>query len=265
MPIKTNPRTGELYIPLPAPHSNIIITPPRRAGPNSTDPDSADCAQLVSILNDPRVYPFLASPPHPYLLSHAEVFFRKTLAASERFLAAARKASEGGSGGYVGGCPFSSIREIVRERDIDGDRDDDDDDAGWEKDVLIGDVGIMRYPFYELPERSEQRKEAQERNAKLEPGDEEIVWTIGDYLASSHHGRGIMTAVVRALINEWAVPHMNARIIKVSTYVGNTGSVRVFEKNGFQMEHVLEDWSTVAENRGGGRASINVLGWRAPT
>lgn len=181
MPIKTNPRTGELYIPLPAPHSNIIITPPRRAGPDSTDPDPADCAQLVSILNDPRVYPFLASPPHPYLLSHAEVFFRKTLAASEQFLAAARKTSEDGSGGYVGGCPFSSIREIVRERDVDGDWDDD---AGWEKDVLIGDVGIMRYPFYELPEGSEERKEAQERNAKLESGDEKIVWTIGGMYTS---------------------------------------------------------------------------------
>lgn len=109
------------------------------------------------------------------------MFFRKTLAASEQFLAAARKTSEDGSGGYVGGCPFSSIREIVRERDVDGDWDDD---AGWEKDVLIGDVGIMRYPFYELPEGSEERKEAQERNAKLESGDEKIVWTIGGMYTS---------------------------------------------------------------------------------
>ncbi|KAL1882566.1 hypothetical protein Plec18167_002982 [Paecilomyces lecythidis] len=181
MPVKTNPRTGELYIPLPAPHSNIIITPPRRAGPDSNDPDPADCAQLADILNDPRVYPFLASPPHPYLPSHAEGFFRKVLAASEQFLPAARKASEGGSGTYVGGCPFSSIREIVRKRDADG---DSDDDAGWERDILIGDVGIMRYPFYELPEGSEERREAQERNAKLDPGDEEIIWTIGGTYAA---------------------------------------------------------------------------------
>ncbi|GAD99898.1 acetyltransferase, GNAT family family [Paecilomyces variotii No. 5] len=262
MPIKTNPRTGELYVSLRAPHSNIIITPPRRAGPDSTDPDPADCAKAVSLLNDPRVYPFLTSPPYPYLLSHAEEHLRKILAASEQFLPVARKASEGGSGTYVGGCPFSSIREIVRRGDVDG---DGNYDAGWERDILIGDVGIMRYPFYELPEGSEERREAQERNAKLEPGDGKIIWTIGDYLAPSHHGRGIMTAVVRALINEWAIPHMNAHIIKVSTYVGNTGSVRVFEKNGFEMEHILENWSTIPENRGGGKVSINVLAWRAST
>lgn len=73
-----------------------------------------------------------------------------------------------------------------------------------------------------------------------------------------------MTTVVRTLIDEWAVPRMNARLIKASAYVGNVASVRVFEKNGFEMEHTMEDWSIVPESRGGGQKSIHVLGWRAP-
>jgi RimJ/RimL family protein N-acetyltransferase len=73
-----------------------------------------------------------------------------------------------------------------------------------------------------------------------------------------------MSAVVRAVMDEWVVPRMNARIIKVSAYVGNVGSVRVFQKNGFQIEHTLEDWAIIPENRGGGRKSIYVLGWKAP-
>lgn len=58
---------------------------------------------------------------------------------------------------------------------------------------------------------------------------------------------------------------MNARLIKASAYVGNVASVRVFEKNGFEMEHTMEDWSIVPESRGGGQKSIHVLGWRAPS
>jgi hypothetical protein len=128
---------------------------------------------MVSFLNDPRVYMYLVSTPYPYLLSHAEDWIGKSCAESERILAVAGEGQDG-SVNYVDGCPFRCIREIIRESDADVDGDD-----GWEKDMFIGDVGIMRYPFYELPDGSDEQKEARERNAKLDAGNEEVIWSLG--------------------------------------------------------------------------------------
>jgi RimJ/RimL family protein N-acetyltransferase len=55
---------------------------------------------------------------------------------------------------------------------------------------------------------------------------------LADYLAASHHRQGIMTAVVAALLKAWIVPRCNARIIRAYTFVGNHGSVKVFQNNG---------------------------------
>ncbi|KAF7165390.1 hypothetical protein CNMCM5623_009555 [Aspergillus felis] len=87
-----------------------------------------------------------------------------------------------------------------------------------------------------------------------------LTWT-EDYLSPTHHGKGIMTAVIKAVVEEWAVPRMNARVIKASAYAENRASMRVFEKNGFQLEFELEDWAVVPLDRGGGVKSIVVLVW----
>ena len=72
-----------------------------------------------------------------------------------------------------------------------------------------------------------------------------------------------MTAAMRTIIHEWMVPRMNARIIRAEAFIGNVGSVRVFEKNGF----VLED--TVYNERvstGGTKYSgQHILWWRYKT
>ena len=62
---------------------------------------------------------------------------------------------------------------------------------------------------------------------------------LADYLAKSHHGRGIMTAVIGAFVNGWIIPMMGGRIIRAGSYVGNTGSIRVFEKNGFATDQIV--------------------------
>ena len=63
------------------------------------------------------------------------------------------------------------------------------------------------------------------------------VLTVGpDWMDPAWHGQGIMTAVIRAVVHDWAVPRMNARRICVSIVTGNIASVRVFEKNGFVLE-----------------------------
>ena len=54
-----------------------------------------------------------------------------------------------------------------------------------------------------------------------------------DLIDGAHEGQGIMTAVIRALIEQWLIPRMNGHYIKGFAMLGNRGSVRVFEKNGF--------------------------------
>jgi RimJ/RimL family protein N-acetyltransferase len=48
-----------------------------------------------------------------------------------------------------------------------------------------------------------------------------------------------MSAVLKALIEQWVVPRMNARRLHPSVFPDNTGSSRVFIKNGFTL------WKTV--------------------
>lgn len=68
-----------------------------------------------------------------------------------------------------------------------------------------------------------------------------------------------MTSVVKTIIHEWAIPRMNARHFKVSAFVENKGSVRVFEKLGFQHYKKLDDWVQLPASRGGGKRSLHIL------
>lgn len=49
-----------------------------------------------------------------------------------------------------------------------------------------------------------------------------------------------MTAAISTIINDWIIPRMDARCIVVDPYIGNQGSVRVFEENGFLLERVTK-------------------------
>lgn len=84
-----------------------------------------------------------------------------------------------------------------------------------------------------------------------------------DYLAPSHHGRGIMSASIKAVM-EWAVQMMNIRRIIVTAYAGNVASLRVFEKNGFTHLDTLVNCRKQAESKGGRTYSLAVMEWRKP-
>ncbi|KDQ63162.1 hypothetical protein JAAARDRAFT_29166 [Jaapia argillacea MUCL 33604] len=199
---------------------------------------------MVEQLSDSRVWPKLASVPHPYLPRHAEVWVGRVKEASDNIL---RELEEGfqNRGGtalpFVGGCPVHSLREVKEDGE----------------EVFIGDCSIVRGRHLEIGE------EAAKVNAEKQVGDPEIIWAIGDYLAPSHHGKGIMTAAVRTIIQDWAIPRMNVHRIRVSTCKGNIGSVRVFEKNGFRLIETKEDFLTItAEGREGGPPiSLHSLEW----
>ncbi|PYI21628.1 hypothetical protein BO99DRAFT_379573 [Aspergillus violaceofuscus CBS 115571] len=261
MPIHYNPETQEPYLRLPAPLSHIILTPHRLHQLEET------IAAKVSLLNDPRIYLNLTGPPYPYLREHEEEWVKSKCAAAEPVLQALRTEFKTSvqQQQYSDLCPFTVIREVIEE---------DPETGHPKKDVLIGDIGVARYMFYEYRHDSAERAEAQRRNNELLPGDEGIAWGIGlgsdlrlilsisDFLAPSHHGKGIMTSALRTLIQDWGVPRMNIKRLMASAFVENVGSVRVFEKNDFEVLCTLEDWEPYPENRGGGWKSLTVVKWR---
>ncbi|KAF7966039.1 hypothetical protein HWV62_40443 [Athelia sp. TMB] len=237
-PLELNPQTGEPFLRLPSPFEHIIITPPREA----------DTAAMVEILGDSRVNQWLQGPPYPFLQEHADARVARQIAASASALqelkdAAAGDKSPEGPLALVERCPVSCIREV----------------QPGGADVYIGDCRMHRCQFDNLAvdgREEEQRGKIAENDARV-LGDPGIVWSIGNYLAPSHHRRGIMGAVCRALIDSWAVPRMNARVIETYTFTGNQGSVCVFEKNGFELIETLDEWREVK----GVKRGLNTLRW----
>ncbi|KAF8973919.1 acyl-CoA N-acyltransferase [Flammula alnicola] len=165
-----------------------------------------DAPHCVPLFNDPRVYEWLLRPPFPYAL--------KNLEDAEEWIQ-------------------------LHKPQVDGYLQDLRDAQGSE--TLKTANGA---PICFIREVKEDEQNAAENN-KLEVGDPNIVWTIGDYLAPSHHGQGIMTDAVDTLVHDWAVPRMGVRRILTGAFVGNHGSVRVFEKNGFTLVRTIEDFSVV--------------------
>ncbi|OCH96417.1 hypothetical protein OBBRIDRAFT_718357 [Obba rivulosa] len=235
-PLLINERTGEPYLRLPSPLDNIIITPPRLS----------DAPALVGILNDPAVCKWLESPPYPYLPEHADWWLNNVKTSSNEIimeLEDAEKSDPDGPLRTVGGCPVFYLRE-VRE---DG------------TDTFIGSADFRRCCFQ--GEEPETRERLQKENAEKAVGDPSIVWCFGDYIASSHHGRGIMSAAVSTLLSSWGIPRMGVRRMRVETAVGNIGSVRVFQKNGFVLEKSVEN-VRVGSNYSAETYGTNVLWWQ---
>lgn len=144
----------------------------------------------------------------------------------------------------VGGCPVRTLREVRAD--------------GTE--VFLGDIGVDRCGYPDL-EASFEKERLIEKNSQRLAGDPEIAWCIGYYLAASHHGRGIMTAALRTLISEWMIPRMGAHLIRAEAFKGNAGSRKVFEKNGFILEKIV-DFTRTTQN-GQTQQGMYVLLWRS--
>ncbi|EPT01564.1 hypothetical protein FOMPIDRAFT_1023242 [Fomitopsis schrenkii] len=230
-PLQVNPLTGEPYLRLPSPHANIIITPPRMS----------DVDALVGHLNDTKVVNSLIGPPYPYLTSHAESWISTVKGKSDGILAELEQQHPDGPLKFVGGSPVHYIREVA--------------DDGTE--TFIGDLFIHRCEF---PHEGVQQSALSEENAARPIGDPAIVWCVGDWLASSHHGRGIMSAVFRTLMTEWAIPRMNVQTMRVEAYADNIASSRVFEKYGFSEERIADE--VVTTNSGVVWHGVRLLRWQ---
>jgi len=105
----------------------------------------------------------------------------------------------------VGDFPVRSIREVKEDG----------------SDIFIGDIGISRCGDGEFfgtdgVDWSHREMRAKE-NIDRKLGDLTIIWDFGDFLAPSHHGRGIMSDAVGTVLNEWAIPRMGVHRMFVFT------------------------------------------------
>ncbi|KAG7093536.1 hypothetical protein E1B28_007207 [Marasmius oreades] len=185
------------YICLPEPHTNIIITTPRME-----DVDSS-----IRIVNDPRVLKWVLGTTSPYTTARAESWIEGVKNTSNALLAK--------EGTFADGCPFRHILELKPDGSCE----------------FLGDIGISRSNWTDILDPKERRSLLDENNSRVD-GDEGIVFQIGYYLSPTHHGRGIMTGALSALLNQWAIPRMNAHRIKATLFHGNFGSRGVLMKNG---------------------------------
>ncbi|KAH7914750.1 hypothetical protein BJ138DRAFT_1123244 [Hygrophoropsis aurantiaca] len=232
-PLEVNPTTGEPFLRLPAPNENIIITPPRLS----------DELLFAPIINHAEVSVWLEGPPIPYLDEYALPWLTLIKEQSDSVLKELREEEQRNPDGplkLVGGCPVRHLREVL----ADG------------SDVYIGDIGINRAQLEEVIDKEERAKKLEENNAK-KIGDPTIRWTFGDYLAPTHHRRGIMTAAMKLIIEKWAVPRMGVRFMTGYTFADNRASARVFEKSGFVWKSILENGKVVR----GEKKQLNYLEW----
>ncbi|TBU34788.1 acyl-CoA N-acyltransferase [Dichomitus squalens] len=236
-PLEFNPKSGEPFLRLPAPHENIIITPPRMS----------DAPAVVSNMADPAIYTFLEGPPFPYLPEHADQWLTKIKNGTDAAFEVLKRANEEKPDEppvLLEEPPVRTIREI---------REDGSE-------LFLGDILFVRERYPDIDDK-EVKKTLAQPNADRTLGDPEIVWCIGDYLASSHHGKGIMTAAIRTFIRDWAVPRMGARRIRVETFADNIGSRRVFEKLGFTYEKTVPVQKIL--NSGRTVDGMDILWWKA--
>ncbi|KIK38435.1 hypothetical protein CY34DRAFT_809325 [Suillus luteus UH-Slu-Lm8-n1] len=232
-PLEINPKTGEPFLRLAAPHQNIILTPPRQG----------DQSVLIQHMNDPAIYEWIEGPPTPYLPEHADFWIQFVKGESDATLEYLRKSAKDFPNGplqFVDANPVRYLREVKENG----------------ADVLIGDVNFRRSPFEEVLDEGE-RKRLQEDNARKQAGDPTIQYAVGDWLAASHHGRGIMTAAIGLLMTAWGIPRMGVHHVVAHTFAGNIGSNRVFEKNGFVNRGLFDNGKTVR----GEKKVMTLLEW----
>ncbi|KAJ7483175.1 GNAT domain-containing protein [Mycena latifolia] len=219
--------TGEPFLRLPAPFTNIIITPPRMS----------DVEPSLAILKNRAVSIWMGPPMSTieYTAARAETWLAKVKQETDAALQEVQSAPNG----PFSGCPVRHIREVQEDG----------------TDVFIGDIGLGRSAWPEVLDANEKARLVAENNARV-AGDPDIVWHVGYYLAPSHHGRGLMTVAVNTIITQWGIPYMKAKRIRSGAFEGNHGSRKVLQKNGFVEVEFLVEHAEVGEEK---KMSVHVF------
>jgi hypothetical protein len=144
-----NTTTGEPFLRLLAPHSNIIITPPRMS----------DVEPSVAILNGPAVAPWMGSRmPTGYPAEKAQTWLAKIKEETDEVVGELQSTPDG----PFSGCPVRHIREVQEDG----------------SEVFIGDVVLGRSGFTHVLDAEERSRLVAENNARA-VGDPDVVWNVG--------------------------------------------------------------------------------------
>ncbi|KAG6856447.1 hypothetical protein H0H87_004412 [Tephrocybe sp. NHM501043] len=210
LPLEVNPNTGEPFLRLPPPRGNIIITPPRLH----------DVDAVVAALNDPKIYRWMTGPPLPYQPEHGLAWLSEQMEEAEKILRYLEAPLNPGEPfpRLATGCPVRIIREVNEDG----------------TDTYLGYLGIYPSERKEILDAA-TRAGVLIKDAQKGAGDPSIVWDMADYVIPERQGQGIMTAAMSALIQNWAIPRLNAQKIQASVLEGNIASIKVLEKAGFKL------------------------------
>ncbi|KAF8973493.1 hypothetical protein BDZ97DRAFT_1911980 [Flammula alnicola] len=118
-------------------------------------------------------------------------------------------------------------------------------------------MSLWRINEYQCVDWDRKAQNEAENNSR-EAGDPNVLWSIGDFLAPSHHGQGIMSDVLDTLLHDWAIPRMGVRRILLGVVEGNMGSLRVFVKSGFQLKQTVKDYRKIR----GETRNLQVMEWK---
>lgn len=66
------------------------------------------------------------------------------------------------------------------------------------------------------------------------------IWTVGYWLGPEWWGKGIMTEVLRKVLEEVLIDRMGKRELRVGVFEGNWGSRKVLERSGFAFKQTKE-------------------------
>nr|GAT59525.1 predicted protein [Mycena chlorophos] len=172
---------------------------PGKEGLVLTPPRMTDVDAMVEVFNDERIYYWLTGTPFPYTKDNA-IWWLALKLVDACPVSIIREVKPDGSDVLVGGIDFTLAQRAV---ELDG--------TAWTAELLGPDPKPQRHA--ENPD----------------------IWTVGYYVAPAYHGRGIMSVAFKTVLEQWGIPRMGIRKLRVSALTGNEGSVRVFEKNGLKL------------------------------
>ncbi|BGP24526.1 hypothetical protein JCM10295v2_003444 [Rhodotorula toruloides] len=229
----------EPYFPLPT-HTNsppLMVTPYR----------PTDIPSVMRTLNDPQVAYQLVGPPYPYSETDAHGWSEMRRIEAEKVFneVLGPKAEQALKGEkvdnwVVGDWPLGNVRRA--------------DTGEW-----VGDFGLCRWAFEDVPD-ADERKKLIDENAAKEAGDPTLAWSYGFFLDPTYHGKGLMAHLLRSLVEGYYVPYLRAKRIYGAAFATNPASLKTQERCGFvRKSSFTED---VIASRGGGKKEVITLEWQ---
>lgn len=157
-PLEINSATGEPFLRLPAPHQNIIVTPPREG----------DDEHLFALFRDTNVADWFSSIPAPFSRDQSRAMLDQAKEVADAVLDelhTLEKESPGKKLKVVDGCPVRHLREVQENG----------------TDVFIGYIEVRRNVYKDVLDETERRAQFEENN-KRPIGDSTIRWGIAGAL-----------------------------------------------------------------------------------